>query len=608
MCGVIRLLDSHVSNQLAAGEVVPHPAYIVKELLENAIDAGASDISVYTQGSGKHSVRVVDNGKGMTREDALLCFQKHATSKIHSASDLYYIQTMGFRGEALAAIAAVCKVVLKTKVAEEKMGVMVSMEYSQKQTETVVAMENGTDIEVKNLFFNLPVRKNFLNSDAVESNHNRREFLNVALAYPEKTFRFYEEGKIIYHLPNTPNIGNRIIQVYPKYRNKLLALKIDMDFASIDGFIGVPELSKRSMDRYFFINRRYITNHRLQYAIRLAYEHLLEIKDKKIPFYCLNFHIDPSKVDVNIHPNKQEVKFAVQDEQLISSYLKASVRKVLDSYAMHPIDFAMGASFQEIPALRAIPVSFSDIQQYNPLFENYTQKNSAHSIDKVNLETPKSWQNFYKPNIKFNSRVENTNSDSLAGNNFKDIEWEKQVFLQLYREWILTVLDSGLLFMHQQRIHQHILFHRYQIRFQKGINSNEYHHLLFPEKLYIQTNDLPLFEEILPVLKRLGYLIVKKPDDYYWVEACPSSNDEESLAMDIDKLLAAYALDKEELVDSRDASIIRAMALKKAVKVGKELSESEMRNLASSFFAISEFSTLALSAPPFIFQSRTFLA
>lgn len=606
MSGIIRLLDAHVCNQLAAGEVVPSPAYIVKELLENAIDAGASDISVYIIGGGKNSVRVVDNGKGMTPQDALVCFQKHATSKIQNANDLSHVLTMGFRGEALAAIAAVCKVVLKTKVKGEKMGFMVNMEYSQKQSESLVAMENGTDIEAKNLFFNLPVRKNFLNTDAIENAHNRREFLHVAIAYPEKSFRFYEDGKMIYHLASTPNMGNRIIQIYPKYRNKLLPLKIDLDFASIEGFIGVPSLARRSGDKYFFINRRYINNYRLQYLIRMAYDNLLEAKDKKIPFYCLNFNMDPSKVDVNIHPNKQEVRFSAQDEQLLGIYLKAAARKVLDNYAMNPIDFSMGDSFHEIPALNSIPVNISEVRKYNPLFENYTQKNSAHVMGQVNLDAPKSWDNFYDSQIISPTIKTNSSNEKLVLENFKYIDWEYQSFFQIYREWILTTLDSGLLFLHQQRIHQHILFHRYQTRFKKGIATNEYHHLLFPEKLHIEVSDIPLFEEILPVLKQLGYLIVKRSDsDDYWVEACPSSKDEQSLALDIDKLLVSYALDKDTL--NRDECIIRAMALRKAVKVGKELNENEMRNLVSNFFAIPDLSSLQLNSLPFVFKERGFL-
>lgn len=612
MQGIIKLLDTHVSNQLAAGEVVPHPAYIVKEFLENAIDAGASDISVYTIDGGKRSVRVVDNGKGMSREDALFCFHKHATSKIEQARDLYQIQTMGFRGEALAAIAAVCKVILKTKTAEDKTGILVSMENSQKQTESVVAMERGTDIEAKNLFYNLPARKKFLDNDAREAAKNRREFLHIALAYPEKTFRLIEDDKTIYHLPCTANIGNRIIQVYPQYRDKLLPLKIEMDCAHIEGFIGVPELAKRSADKYFFINKRYIVNLPLQYSIRLAYEHLLE-KDKRNPFFCLYLSMDPSKFDVNIHPNKQEVKFGAQDEELLRAYLKAGVRRALDTYTMQPMDFSMGDSYAEIPALRAIPATMSEIQQNNPLFSSYTQKNSAHIMGSVSLASPKDWQNFYNSPIEnvldTTSYTKNIPADPLMIlENFRHIDWGQQHFLQLYFEWILVPLESGLLFLHQQRIHQHILFHRYHKRFQKGLKTNESHRLLLPEKLQIQLTDLPLFEEMLPSLQRLGYSIVRRDDsEDYWVEACPSAQDEEALALDIDKLLAAYALDKEEFGNSKEENIMRAMALKKSVKIGKALNEQEMRNLASSFFAIPNLSDFSLTAPPFVFKSRIFL-
>jgi DNA mismatch repair protein MutL len=384
---IIQLLPDNIANQIAAGEVIQRPASAVKELLENAVDAGATEIKLIIQDAGKALIQVVDNGKGMTESDARMCFERHATSKIKNINDLFSIRTMGFRGEALASIAAVAQVVLKTKRAEDEHGTLLEVENSMVTRQEPCATPNGTSIAMKNLFFNVPARRNFLKSNSVELRHIIEEFVRVALSFPDIFFSLTNNNQEMFHLEKG-SLKQRLIQILGnQFASRLVSVQDKTDYLTIRGFVGKPETARKTRgDQYFFVNNRFIKSHYLHHALMNAYQEL--IPADSFPVYALFIELDPAQVDVNVHPTKQEIKF--EDEKIIYAFVQAAVKHALAQFSITPtLDFDLDANIQKLDAVsKPVTKAQEESTASSSLFRTFTQKNQAHFIERKSFDTP----------------------------------------------------------------------------------------------------------------------------------------------------------------------------------------------------------------------------
>ncbi|MDP9229182.1 MAG: DNA mismatch repair endonuclease MutL, partial [Bacteroidota bacterium] len=391
----ILLLPDNIANQIAAGEVIQRPASAVKELLENAVDAGATEIKLIVNDAGKSLIQVIDNGSGMSETDARMCFERHATSKINSIEDLFHIRTMGFRGEALASIAAVAQVELKTKRASDESGVYLEIENSVVKKQEPVAAPIGSNIAMKNLFFNVPARRNFLKSNAAELRHIVDEFTRVALAFPSIFFSLSSNGQQIFHL-EAGSLKQRILQLLGNnYNAKLVTVKEETDYLNIYGFAGKPETARKTRgDQYFFVNNRFIKSAYLNHAVMNAYQQMITMDS--FPMYVLFIDLDPEQVDVNVHPTKQEIKF--EDEKIVYAFVQAAVKHALAQFSITPtLDFDLDSSIQELPSIQQ---PFTEQKQSaaisSSIFKTFTQKHQAHIIEPGKKSELKHWREFYE--------------------------------------------------------------------------------------------------------------------------------------------------------------------------------------------------------------------
>ncbi|PZP43683.1 MAG: DNA mismatch repair endonuclease MutL, partial [Pseudopedobacter saltans] len=474
---IIQLLPDNIANQIAAGEVIQRPASAVKELLENAVDAGATSIKLYIQDAGKALIQVVDNGKGMSETDARLAFERHATSKIRKIEDLFQIRTMGFRGEALASVAAVAQVELKTKRKEDELGSLVTIENSQVVNQEPCAAPDGTSIAMKNLFFNIPARRNFLKSNAAEMRHIVDEFVHVAMAFPDIFFALYANNQEMFHL-EAGTLKQRVVQLLGNQLNsKLVSVKDQTDYLNIQGFIGKPEAARKTRgDQYFFVNGRFIRSPYLNHAVSNAFDQLLP-KDS-FPLYVLFIDLDPKEVDINVHPTKQEIKF--EDEKIIYAFVQAAVKHALAQSSIAPsLDFSLNADIQQLDALN-LPFldDKKETAQKSDLYQNFTKPNQAHFIEKSKPE--KNWQEFFTgstpsgsdsgfPSMPGLSSAEQDFFDVPSAGfellpteeDSKSILAENAVFLQIQGTYILAQASSGFLIIHQQIAHERVLYEKY---------------------------------------------------------------------------------------------------------------------------------------------------
>ena len=456
MADIINLLPDHVANQIAAGEVVQRPSSVVKELLENAIDAGSTTIKLFIKNAGKTRIQVIDDGKGMSDTDARLSFERHATSKINSAEDLFSLNTKGFRGEALASIAAIAHVELKTKQENDELGTAITIEGSIVKKQETTATSKGTSIAVKNLFFNIPARRNFLKSDAVELRHIIDEFHRVVLAHPQINFSMYHNDNNLFDL-RSENFRQRIVHTFGKKTNdKLVPVDEDTELLKISGFIGKPEFAKKSRgEQFFFVNQRFIKSPYLNHAIQAAFEGLLA--PNKYPSYFLNLRVDPKSIDINIHPTKTEIKF--DDEPTIYALLRAAVKHSLGQFSVAPIlDFQRDAALDTLYHQQSDNVSTPRVEvdpDFNPFSSSKPNKSTPN---------PPAWESLYT-GIK--SAVNNTNdfsevqfeSDELQSSIFDEDESKKvQNTFQLQHKYIISTIKSCMVVIDQNRAHQRILY------------------------------------------------------------------------------------------------------------------------------------------------------
>lgn len=511
MPDIIHLLSDHLANQIAAGEVIQRPASAVKELLENSIDAGATSIQLHLRDAGKELIQVVDNGKGMSPADARMAFERHATSKITNINDLFSIRTMGFRGEALASIAAVAQVELRTCPQDAGIGTRIVIEGTELKSSEAFAAAKGSSIAVKNLFFNVPARRHFLKSNTTELRHIIDEFTRVAMAHPQIAFRMFHNDAEQFNL-QSGNLKTRIVELLGKtYERNLVPAEEDADVLKIHGFIGKPDAATRTRGaQFFFINNRYIRNAYLNHAVLGAYERMID-KDS-YPFYVLFLEVDPARVDVNVHPTKQEVKF--EDDRLMYAYLNAAVKHALARYNIAPsLDFSLNPEIQQLSAVQ-LPNTGEQQRETEGsyLYQSFTKANQAHRIAPSG-EVDR-WKSFYEsarsitpdapatedfpaqtlPPAQITMPLNNSNNDDAYGGG--------QQVLLVQNSLLVTTVKSGLLVVHFRRASERIWYERLEAQMQSGNASSQ--RLLFPTTLELAPADAALLEPVLEDLRPAG--------------------------------------------------------------------------------------------------------
>lgn len=582
----IQLLPDNIANQIAAGEVIQRPSSAVKELLENAVDAGATEIKLLIADAGKSLIQVIDNGSGMSETDARMSFERHATSKIKNIDDLFHIRTMGFRGEALASIAAVAQVELKSKKADEDAGTYIEIENSLVKKQEPVAMVNGTSIAMKNLFFNVPARRNFLKSNAAEMRHIVDEFTRVAMSFPEILFTLTANNQQLFHL-EAGSLKQRIVQLLGNnYNAKLVAVKEDTDYMNIYGFVGKPETAKKTRgDQYFFVNNRFIKSPYLNHAVMNSYQEM--IPSDSFPMYVLFIDVDPTVVDVNVHPTKQEIKF--EDEKIIYAFVQAAVKHALAQFSVTPtLDFELDASIQQ---LSSIQQPFTSDKQTaasaGSIFKGFTQKHQAHFIEKSDKNELKHWKDFYEdnnPSIEKHAETATTADNWQAAKN-QPLTTEVEL-TQLLNTYITVPSKNGFLLIHQQAAHERIIYETLkEASKDKPVAAQR---SMFPSTLELTPADAAVMEELLADLQQLGYLIEPFGKNTYVIQATPADVEAGNEKHIIDILLEQYKHFNTEVKFSKREKLIRSLARQQSIKTGVRLTEREMRQLVNDLFACEQ--------------------
>ncbi|MWW26531.1 DNA mismatch repair endonuclease MutL [Algibacter lectus] len=592
MADIIQLLPDHVANQIAAGEVVQRPASVVKELLENAIDAGSDSIKLIIKDAGKTLVQVIDNGKGMSTTDARLSFERHATSKIRNAEDLFQLHTKGFRGEALASIAAIAHVELKTKQPHDDVGNTIVMEGSKVTSQDVVVTPQGTSVSVKNLFFNIPARRNFLKSDNVELRHIIDEFHRVALAHPGIGFVFYNNGNEAFNLPIS-NYRQRIVNIFgTKTNEKLVPVEEETEVLKISGFVGKPEFAKKTRgEQYFFVNDRFIKSAYLNHAIASAYDGLL--KNGTHASYFLNLTVDPQTIDINIHPTKTEIKF--DDEHTLYAILRSAVKHSLGQFNIAPVlDFERDANLDtpyelKKESARASTPTIEVDRSFNPFQDEAPVKQRAVSYKK---EPTESWESLYvgleskgtKTQQDF-SEVHFETEEATVSMFDKDIEKTHTTY-QLHNKYIVSTIKSGMLVIDQHRAHQRILYEDYlQHLTIKGALSQQ---LLFPLDLHFSNQEIAVIIQLKEDLEHTGFVFSNVKEESIEIIGVPVGVPESEVSIILEQLISDV---ENEVPDSNFSAtdlLAKSMAKSLAIKTGQSLQKDEQEHLVNKLFACKE--------------------
>ena len=562
MSGIIQLLPDSIANQIAAGEVIQRPASIVKELLENSLDAGSNRIEILVKDAGKTLVQVTDNGRGMSDMDARMCFERHATSKIRSAEDLFSIKTMGFRGEALASIASIAHVELKTLEKGQSQGSKIIIKGSELVKQEPVATPEGTQISVKNIFYNVPARRKFLKSDPVEFRHILDEVTRIALANPQVAIQLIHNQQIVFQL-QPGNLRQRIVGLLGKKINdQLIPIEEETEWVKFTGFITKPDYYKKTRgEQYFFVNNRYIKSPYLAHAVKSAYHQL--IPEDHHPFYALFLELDPAKVDVNVHPTKQEIKF--EDERIIYNYLKVSIRHGLGQYAMTPsIDFDQESRMDRFTG-----------GQSSPAFTPGFQKNDNRGDwEKVYGELTKSDQ----PNVQNQIKLETQWGEIDEKERDKG---DARPF-QVAGEYLVGKTKSGMIVVNQKAAHERILFEQ----FMSNINAQQVatQPILFPETLHLDSSKAIILKSLLPLVQKMGLDIQEFGGDSFIVHGLPAIIKEAPSVMEwVDELLEQYTMDYELKLDIQEKTAI-SLAKTSAVKKGTVLNPEEVEEMIDQLF------------------------
>lgn len=521
MPDIINLLSDHIANQIAAGEVIQRPASAVKELLENAIDAGATEIQLVLKDAGKELMQVIDNGSGMSPTDARMSFERHATSKIKDINDLFSIRTMGFRGEALASVAAVAQVEMKTRKADTEIGSRLVIEGTEVKLQEACATPAGTNIMVKNLFYNVPARRHFLKSNTTEFRHIVDEFTRVALAHPQVAFRLWHNNAEQFHL-EAGNLKTRVVGLLGNsYEKNLVPVEENTEFLNISGFIGKPQAATRTRGmQFFFINNRFIRNAYLHHAVVQAYEGLIE--KESFPFYVLFLEVDPARVDVNVHPTKQEVKF--EDDRMMYAYLNAAVKHALARYNIAPsLDFTLNPEIQQLSSVQ-LPVT--EQQKANTekgyLHSTFSKGNQAHFIEKK--DSLKQWKDLYAiantvPSQPVEQQLNTTQTSLHTTPENKPVDSERNILL-VQGSMLATTVKSGMMLIHIRRAQERIWFERLLQEWNNGNTPSQ--QMLFPVSYDLPPQDALLLTEALPDLARIGFDIAPFGQNSFVVQGVPT--------------------------------------------------------------------------------------
>ena len=578
MSGIINLLPDSLANQIAAGEVIQRPASVVKELLENALDAGADKIKLILKDSGKTLIQVVDNGIGMNEVDARMCFERHATSKIKKSDDLFNINSFGFRGEAMASIAAVSTVYLKSKHKDHDLGTEILIEGSKVKSQTPCNTALGTSIAVRNLFFNVPARRKFLKSDPVELKHILEEFIRVALPHPQVHFSVHHNENELYHFPKS-NLRQRIVNYFSKGVNeKIVPVTEETDFVTISGFVGKPDLIKKTRgDQYLFVNHRFIKSNYLNHAIKMAFDSLIP-KDHH-PFYVMMLTIDPAFIDVNIHPTKQEIKF--ENERLIYNYVRVAVKHALGKYSVVPaLDFD-AVNVQQFDRTQREPeVAHRPSYQNDISYKSGSRATSQQEKDQ--------WTQFYTEISSVDTSIPVEPKSMTLHSDWSD-EQEKDIAsdqpssnsFQVHDAYLISSIKSGLLVIDQEAAHERILYERYLSRLQNTKMASQ--KSLFPETVQVDHAYVSIIDELIPQLKYLGFGVDKVSSQTYIINSIPVDGLNESAASYINRFLTTYAANQELELDMVD-NIARSMAFNSGIKKGKKLEQEEIDELIDQLF------------------------
>lgn len=568
---IINLLPDFVANQIAAGEVIQRPASAVKELMENSIDAGADTLKVIIKDSGKSLIQIIDNGNGMSEGDARMAFERHATSKIKNADDLFKITTMGFRGEALASIAAIAHVEIKTKRDFDEVGTQIFIEGSAIIAQEPCTTTTGTSINIKNIFYNVPARRNFLKSEGTETRNIINEFIKIALAYPEKNFTFHSDNEELYRL-TSGNLKQRIIQIFGNsFDEKIMMVREETNLINIIGFVGKPQNAKKTRgDQFFFVNKRFIKSPYLNYAVTAAYEEMLP--EGSFPFYCLFIQINPDQIDINIHPTKTEIKFI--NESIIHGIIKSAVRKSLGQFNIVP-----SLDFNTDPFLNSItPTSHSEIGSapsihFNP---NYNPFGNAKVQQNLNR-----WESLYE--VIENDKTQQTSLGADEDlNTFAEEKIEKFTF-QWQKKFIVSPIKSGLMIIDQQAAHERILYERFSRAFENKKATSQ--QVLFPESLELNVNDFSMVMEMESELNHLGFDIRAIGKNSLIIDGIPADSENQNPGELFLGLIQNFKENCSEFKLQKQESLLRAMAKNSCIHAGKFLDKDEMNAIIDELFA-----------------------
>lgn len=591
----IQLLPDTVANLIAAGEVVQRPASVIKELMENAIDAGATQIDVLVIEAGRTSIQVVDNGVGMSVTDARLAFERHATSKIRKADDLFSLETMGFRGEALPSIASVAQVTLKTRQEDDTVGISLRIDGGRFVSQTPVACSKGCHFIVDNIFYNVPVRRRFLKSNTTELNNVVSAFQRIALVYPQIGFTLQSNNQKLFDL-RASSLHQRIVDVFgKKLKQHLLPLDVETTLGKIEGFVGKPESArKKGAQQYFFVNGRFMRHPYFQKAVMEAYERLVP-QGEQVPFF-IYFTVDPKDIDVNIHPTKTEIKF--QDEQALWQILSAAVREAVGRFSNIPsIDFDTEGKldmpvFEEMENISMPSIAINT--QYNPFKETTSHGDSGTRDHKQSV--PSDWSSLYDNAISGQDVVETEihssifdddlfgDSEENMSSKASDTAPDISSCFQYKGSYILTSVPQGLMVIDQERAHERILFERYEESLASGKHTSQ--PLLFPEKIQFSVAEMVILPTIIPQLESLGFDFSDLGGGTYAINAVPGELSSINAAKVVTQTVEA-AEDTELSGKSLYSSLAATMARNSAIPHGQVLSEDEMRNLVRDLFQCS---------------------
>jgi len=602
---IIQLLPDNLANQIAAGEVIQRPASAVKELLENAVDAGATHIQLIVNDAGKSLVQVIDNGNGMSETDARMSFERHATSKIKAIDDLFHIKTMGFRGEALASIAAVAQVELKTKRAEDELGTYIEIENSAVIKQEPCAASIGTSISMKNVFFNVPARRNFLKSNPAEMRHVVDEFIRVALSFPNIFFSLTSNGQQVFHL-EAGTLKQRLLQLLGnQYAAKLVNIKEETDYMNIYGFVGKPDTARKTRgEQYFFVNNRFIRSAYLNHAVMSAFDEMIA-KDS-FPLYVLFIDLDPSQIDINVHPTKQEIKF--EDEKIIYAFVQAAVKHALAQFSIAPsLDFSLNAEIQQLEAVNK-PFT-SDKQETaaaSSLFKTFTQRHQAHVIEPTEKSELKDWKDFFvsRESLIGNGDEEKNIQPSTLNPQHELLQQNKNklatdvLLLQLHNTYIIAPTQSGFLLVHQQLAHERILYERYSIATHGKKMATQ--QSLFPVTVELGAQDAALLHDLLPDLQSLGYIVEPFGNNAFVIQGTPADVLQGNEKHTIELLVEQFKHFSSEIKFSKREKLVRCMARQQAIKAGQQLTQKEMTAIVEELFECKTANVTATGSPTYI--------